>query len=560
MPVSIPKFRALAALAAFSLLGAGGAAHAAAASPKTVCTITVNSPDEKEAFRRHLPPGDYRFVELVERGRKDWLAAACEQKVSCDALIISGHFDGGDEFYTDRLDASEYLSVQEMERASCSDSCPGVFAHLKEVYLFGCNTLQSEPHQLASSEIGRALLRSGHTAADAARLAALLGEQHGRSNRDRMRDIFKDVPVVYGFSSKAPLGRSAGPLLDRYFQTAPAGEVGSGQVSAKLLSLFAPSSMTVTSGLRDTEARAAVRADSCRMVDDRLSAAQKVAFIHDLLRRDMAEVRMYLDDLERFTASLGPAQRIEAKTAAAFAAIAGDQAARERYLTFARDADEPSVQTRMMALARNIGWLTPAQEQSEFMRMLADRLQRNMVGPDEVELACARGGEANNDPALQPLLRSGALAHTKVADAAVLACLGSQQARARVVQAVTSEDAGDVAIARAYLRHQPLAAAAEVRAVSTAIARMSASDAQVRALETLAQQRVSDPESLREIARMFQLARSVQVQRAIAGILIRADHRVLGQQELARSLKQHRLKSPDGEDVIDALIRVLQAG
>jgi hypothetical protein len=50
------------------------------------------------------------------------------------------------------------------------------------------------------------------------------------------------------------------------------------------------------------------------------------------------------------------------------------------------------------------------------------------------------------------------------------------------------------------------------------------------------------------------------VQRAIAGILIRADHRVLGQAQLARTLKTSRLKSPDGEDVIDALIRVLQAG
>jgi hypothetical protein len=406
MPTLISNVRALVAIAAF--LGAAGSALAQSPLPKTVCTITVNSPDEKETFRRHLPPGDYRFVELVERGRKDWLAAACEQKVSCDALIISGHFDGGDEFYTDRFDASEYLEVLEMEKASCSESCPGVFSQLKEVYLFGCNTLKPEPRQTASSEIDRALLRSGHTAADAARLSALLGEQHARSNRDRMRHIFKDVPVIYGFSSKAPLGRYAGPLLDRYFQTAPAGEVGSGQVSAKLLALFSPSSMTATSGLRDAEPQAAVRADACRMVDDRLSATQKVAFVHELLQRDMAEVRMYLDDLERFTASFGPAQRTETRTAAAFAAIEADQAARDRYLTFARDADEPAVQTRMMALARSIGWLTPAQEQSEFLRMLADRMQRNLAGRDEVDLACERGGEAGQEPALQPLVR-GAL-------------------------------------------------------------------------------------------------------------------------------------------------------
>jgi hypothetical protein len=88
---------------------------------------------------------------------------------------------------------------------------------------------------------------------------------------------------------------------------------------------------------------------------------------------------------------------------------------------------------------------------------------------------------------------------------------------------------------------------------------MPPSAAQVRALETLAQQRLSDADSLREISAMFAAAKSVQTQRAIAAILIRADHRVLGRVELARSLKQHRLKSPDGEDVIDALIRVLQA-
>ena len=228
---SLSTLRKLAVLVA--CLGAAWSSGAIAAT-KTVCTITVNSPDEKETFRRHLPPGDYRFVELVERGRPDWLASACQQRVSCDALIISGHFDGGEEFYTDSHDASEYLTVAEMERASCSDSCPGVFSQLKEVYLFGCNTLKPEPRYTASAEILRGLVRSGHAAADAARVSALLGERHGESNRDRMRQIFRNVPVVYGFSSKAPLGRYAGPLLDRYFQSAPPGEAGGGRVSAKL--------------------------------------------------------------------------------------------------------------------------------------------------------------------------------------------------------------------------------------------------------------------------------------------------------------------------------------
>ena len=545
-----------------ALLGAclgAAVSFPAVAAPKTVCTITVNSPDERESFRRHLPAGDYRFVELVEKGRPDWLASACQQRVQCDALIISGHFDGGTEFYTDKLDQGEFLSVEEMERASCSDSCPGVFSQLKEVYLFGCNTLKPEPRQTVTEDILRGLVRGGQSEGEAARLARLLGERHAESNRDRMRHIFKDVPVVYGFSSLAPLGRTAGPLLDRYFQSASVPEIGSGQVSSKLLAAFSNTALTVTPGLSDSEGQAAVRRDACQFIDNRLSDGQKVAFMHQLLQRDMAEVRMYLGHLERFTSSIGPAQRLVPATTQAFDTLAGDQATRGRYLDAARSADEPSVRTRMMAIARSVGWLTPAQEQAELLRTISDQIARDRVGRDDVDLACTRKAQGEADPALRTLA-AGALKTGKVAPAAAAACLGSMEAHARVVRAVTSANSDDIAIARAYLRHRPLANVDELRSIATAIARMPPSDAQVRALETLSQQRVADPESLREIARLFPMAKSVQLQRAIASVLIRSDYRVLGQADLARSLKQYRLKSPDGNDVIDALIRVLQAG
>ena len=537
----------------------GAVSFGAIAAPKTVCTITVNSPDERESFRRHLPAGDYRFVELVERGRPDWLASACQQKVQCDALIISGHFDGGEEFYTDRHDRSEYLSVEEMERASCSDSCPGVFSQLKEVYLFGCNTLKTEARQVVTEDIVRGLLRSGHSGTDAAKVAALLGEQHAQSNRDRMRHIFKDVPVIYGFSALAPLGRTAGPLLDRYFQTATLPEIGSGQVSQKLLAAFSKTALTVTPGLSDNESQASVRRDACQFIDERLSPGEKVAFLHQVLKRDASEVRMLLGHLERFATALGPAQRVVPKTAAAFESLAGDQAARGRFLDAARDADEPSVRTRMMALARNVGWLTPAQEQAEFLRTMSDQIARDRVGRDEVDLACTRGRTDAQDPTVRNLA-VGVLKTNKVAQVAAVACLGNPDAHARVVRAVTSVNAADIAIAQAYLRHRPLADVADVRSIASAIARMPASDAQVRALETLAQQRLADPDSLRAVAGLFPLAKTVELQRAIASVLIRSDYRVLGQADLARTLRQHRLKSAEGGDVIDALLRMLQAG
>jgi len=64
---------------------------------------------------------------------------------------------------------------------------------------------------------------------------------------------------------------------------------------------------------------------------------------------------------------------------------------------------------------------------------------------------------------------------------------------------------------------------------------MSAGGAQVRALETLARQRLGDAQSLQEFARLFPHARSLELQRAIAGIPIRSDTRMLPRDELART-------------------------
>ena len=496
----------------------------------------------------------------MQRGQPDWLASARRRGVSCDVLIISGHFDDGTEFYTDRFDDREFLTVLEMQRESCSASGDGLFSRLKEVYLFGCNTLKTEPRHVASAEITRSLGRAGRSPAETERLSAQLNERYGQSNRDRLRQVFKDVPVLYGFSSKAPLGRTAGPLMERYFQTAPAGEVASGRPSPTLLKLFGPSSMIAVAGVTDTDPQAGLRSDMCGFADDRPSAARKLAFMHEVLQRDMVEVRMFLDHLERFAAAIGPAQRLETEAAAALGAIERDRKSRERYLEFARDADEATVQTRMMALARTLGWLSPAQEQQEFVRMIADRMARGRLGQTEVDLACATQPEREPGLARQmQLWATGMAPPAKVAHSAVLACLGSAEAHQRTVRALTSSDDMDVAIAQAYLRHRPLADVAELRAVTAGIGRMTTASAQVRALDTLARQRLADPQSLQEIAGLFSLARSLEVQRAIAGILIRSDIKMLARADLARSLRQHRLKSPDGNDLIDMLIRLLQS-
>ncbi|MGE4241942.1 hypothetical protein [Ramlibacter sp.] len=314
---TIARLRVLASLVALC-----AAAPIFAAGQQTVCTVTINSADEKQTFRKFLPQDKYRFVELVEKNRPDWLGSACEQKVSCDVLIVSGHHGEGNVFFSDALDRAEHLRIEELERVACSGSCPSLFANLKEVYLFGCNTLDAQPHHTLTGEVGRSLLREGRSADDAAKVARLLGQTRGESSRDRMRLLFKDVPAIYGFSSVAPLGPVAGSVLNRHFQTSGTRDVGTGRASGGLLRQFAPHGMVAVRGIGNDDALMPLRQDICMFADDRPTVAQRLDSVHELLKRPVAESRLLLDRLENFTEALTPEKRQEPEVAQALQRIA----------------------------------------------------------------------------------------------------------------------------------------------------------------------------------------------------------------------------------------------
>ncbi len=540
----------------FLALMAATAGLDAHAQKSTVCTITVNSADEREAFRRSLPEDKYQFVELVERGRPDWLASACRQEIRCDVLVVSGHF-AGTEFYSSKFDVNESLRVDEMERVQCSASCPGLFSQVKEVYLFGCDTLKPEPVRSATPEIVRALLRSGHTRAESERAARSLSERYGESSRDLMRRIFADVPLIYGFSSLAPLGRAAGPLLDEYFESASAEEIGSGRPSARMLGLFGPSSMTIASGLRESDPNADYRRESCRFFDDRVTLAQKLELVHRTLRGDGAGVRMAFGRIETFFASLDEGRRHEKEISHALAVLVHDHAARARFLALTRDTEDPALRLRMIALARSVGWLTQAEQRAETVRMIGDLLATNAVGYGEVDLICA----LNRDRELDRELRHVKVARTfagRTAHTAARACLGSAEARGRVLRALASPNDQDVQVAQAYFRHQPIKDAGELRTATSGIVRMADSAAQVRALETLARHHISDRETLEALMRLYAQATSVNVQRAIAEVFLRSGHQAIEVPRLVSVLREHRLESGEGADLIDVLIGRLE--
>lgn len=543
--------RRAAALALIALL----CAAPARAEPKTVCTVTVNSADEREVFRQALPADGYRFVELAQPGRRDWLGEACRRQVRCDVLVVSGHF-AGTAFYSSKH--GEHLPVEEMERAACSDSCPGLFSQLKEVYLFGCDTLKAQPVKSATPEIVRALLGAGRSPAEAASVARALSERHGESARDRMRRLFPGVPVIYGFSSLAPYGRVAGPMLRRHFETAGAGHVGTGEPSHALLRLFGPSSMVAVAGQRPSDDDAAYRAEACRYYDDRVTPAQRLAFMHGVLVGEPAAARMAFDRIEAFVAGIDAQRRAEPAFAAALAAMAADGPGRARYLELARATHDPALHVRMVALARSVGWLGEAEERAELATMIGEMLASSAAGYGEVDLICGLNGDGRLDSELARFDVVRLARHP--ANAAALACLGSRDSRARVLAALTSPDEREVQLAQAYLRHRPLDDGEELGELVRGVARMQPSAAQARALEAVARQPVVHAKAFEELAALFARSPSLGVQRAIAEVFLRVPASGLALPGLAKVLRDRRIKSREGRDVIDALIERLEAG
>lgn len=539
-------FRALVLVAALLPLGAF-------ARKETVCSVTVNSSDEREAFRRNLPADRFDFVELVEHGRPDWLRSACRRKVRCDVLVVSGHF-AGSEFYSSSPDVDETLGVDELERAACG-ACPELFSHLKEVYLFGCDSLKDEAPESAAPEIVRGLVAVGASRTEAERRARALSEREGEDARDRMQRIFAGVPVIYGFASLAPYGRTAGPLLQRYFDTAPAGEVGSGRVSERLIALFGPSSMVATRGLLPGDPNADYRARACRFYGGRTAAA-RLGELRRELSGDMPHVRMAFHRAEKFFAALPKADREDPAFAAALAGMAADSALRGRYLAIERATQDPALRVRMIALARTLGWLDDAGRRAELARTIVEVLARRSMAFGDVDLVCTLNSDRSFDR-VRGEVRDAPDLERAPAQSAGLACLGSAGARTRVLRLLASPRDSDVQLAQAYLRHHPITDARELRAAAAAVAAMRPGPAQVRALDALGRMRLADRGALEALAALFARTTSLAVQRAVAEVFLRSDPRAIPRARIAKLLRAHRLRSPDGEDLIDQVARQL---
>ena len=188
-----------------------------------VCSITVNSSDEMNIFVKNLDSSRFDFVEFVppvhevekyDGGR--WFSHVCSSsRVSCDVLVISGHFAG--MFLG--TDNDYILSMSELEQMACQKNCSHIFENLKEVYLFGCNTMASKTNSSRTPEEYLDILVNRYEMAGdlAETVVASRFSIIGPAFKTQMEHIFSEKTKIYGFPDLSPLGKQARPLTQRYF-------------------------------------------------------------------------------------------------------------------------------------------------------------------------------------------------------------------------------------------------------------------------------------------------------------------------------------------------------
>lgn len=363
--MALSSFKFSLGLMAFVLLSTGNAF----AVKKNVCSITINSNDEIELFKKSLSPKDFNFIELTlvnsdknksqnneneESSNKDnWLKESCKQGITCDMLVISGHF-GGSFFGSSGFS----LPLETLELASCDNSCSGILHKPKEVFLFGCNTLAGkEKDQRTPEQYAQVLMNDGFSAEQARQISAFRYSPLGSSFSDRMSRVFSAVPRIYGFSSIAPSGKSATPFLRDYLKGSSSTYFDylanvSKEINTSLKEKFKYTALVQTSGAEKGNTPV------CYIQNQNLSHEAKLTYILSVLEKGgVLELAPYL--YEYFNGL--DAEKLTAKEKELLNKVYTHQQAKEKLASFLEKPLDGLLgpQVSMLNLMLKIRWISP---------------------------------------------------------------------------------------------------------------------------------------------------------------------------------------------------------
>ncbi len=361
-----------------------------------VCGFSFHSPHELAAIKSQLSSDDFVFTDLtpafpdpgesdgsaLARSKPTWFMDRCRSDLSCDIVIYSGEFAGA--FFGAY---GHYVTVQEMEEASCQQRCRGLFSDPREVFLLACNTLatKSTDHR-TPEEYRNVLLAHGYSHADAQRVVAVRYGPLGPSFRESLRRMFMGVPRIYGFSSVAPLGQFTAPRINDYFRRKGdyaryLEQVGRDTTTnAELLASFSGMGLIQTSGVTAGDPTGADRALVCRLYDDTETVSERLRTVKELFAR--TDFLSFLPTVEVFFGR-NPPEQYSSGERRLLEEIQALEEPRRQVTELVHQLDLSVLKMQLANLARQLNWLSPQEHES----LAAAGLKQLLAEPLSTEVA-----------------------------------------------------------------------------------------------------------------------------------------------------------------------------
>ena len=356
----------------------------------TVCSITLNSKDEREVFKEHLG-SDFNFIELVDPEDKNWFKKACKSQVQCDILIVSGHFGGA--FFG----PSGKLALEAVENFSCNNTCHGILKSPKEVFLFGCNTMAGKNPDSRSIQEYTDLLFDHYRDAFPTRIlaeevAAYTYSPLGRKTKSRMKRIFQNARI-YGFHSQSPFGHDIKPRLNVYLNSIPNYQTHLSQFPMKEENKLWSRSM-MHQFIRSENGVALDHNPVC-ILSSSEPIYKKLNWIYDIF--DKGKALIYAPNINEYLFSLEEqfGQDWETWPTEEVSYMEFLQFHEEAKLEMNRFFGEPilglrSVQFKMLSLGEKLGWYDSAEKVKIQRTLLGDLFLKNLTLEDKNELCSLR--------------------------------------------------------------------------------------------------------------------------------------------------------------------------
>lgn len=333
----------------------------ASAQTSTVCSMTLNSPDELNVIKQHLGTANYRYVELGANPE-----AYCGQNLQCDIIVVSAHFGG--HFFGDKGE----ISLEKVEELSCSAKCGNIFSRAKQVYLFGCNTLNGKQKDSRTPEqYVDVLRRDGYGLTQAQRLAANIYSPLGGTYHNRMQQVFPNASQIFGFYSLAPVGKRIAKDLDLAFA----------KVNSTPPELWAQSLTADLKKYSFTSTVGRSQADSliCKISNERYEAS-KLRVIREVFER--GEGLKVATNLVNFFRVLS-LDNIDSRSQQELARIRTNTAAREELLTFIVNSSDAFavVRLELLEMMEKIGWVSHDQASAIATEIVLRLIPRSFKDP-----------------------------------------------------------------------------------------------------------------------------------------------------------------------------------